>query len=172
MASYDLTIGGSGTKLPEKNRGGFFMLGYDLKFADNNAGAADVLNLLYLPDDVLVLAVRADIITLEGAACNIDVGLYQADDGTTAIDADCFFDALDLNSATGDSCSAPGVLAEAAPNTYSPTGAQGYYTGQAAYFSVLANSAATDTARVKFYVACIQLTLDEIENSDNVNSLL
>jgi len=166
MASYDITVGGSGAKLPNRLMDGGFMLGFDFNLDEQNLGSGDVANCLYIPADVLILAVRADIVKLEGATLTVDVGLYQADDGTTAIDADCFFDGLDLNNALGDSCSCPGALAEATPNTFSPTGAQGYFPGQAAYFSVLSNNASADTARVKFYLYCVQMTVDEIANKD------
>ncbi len=153
MSVINKRVGGAGA-LSAVDGGKAFVLEQTIDFAENGPTAADVVYLFNIPAKTFVLGVQADIETLEGDTCTVDIGDYSA--AGVVIDADGYFDGLDLNDAVGDSFSAPGVLAEAAPPTYAPTYSKGKYYSAASILTMLVNNTSA-TAKVTVRAVCIPL---------------
>jgi len=98
----------------------------------DNVAQNDVLQLVNVPAGSFVLAVGVNVATAEGATATMKLG-----DGD---DDDAYGATVNLNSAV-KSCSMPGALTEATPNTYNPAGSQGKFYASAGVIQGVANHA-------------------------------
>jgi len=104
--------------------------------------ATDTLELFDIPKGALVLGMTATVITAEGAAGNIDVGIKG---GTT----DYWLDAFDLNGAVGSTAG----VADTASGAY-------YATADTTVLMTI-NSNDVDTAKIKLHVAMVDMGNDQ-----------
>ena len=107
-----------------------------------NAGNGDYVNLLTIPANSVIVGFGFNVITAETTNGTVDVGI-------SGVDADCFFDALNI-ATTGSKLPNGGT-------------SFGYYTGSAAKTIIV--TATTDSADVdidgaKFEAWCVYVKLD------------
>ena len=107
-------------------------------FHETPLTSGNIARLFNVPKGILIDHIKVNRKLAEGGTATIDVGLY-AQSNDAAIDADGLLDGTDIN-ATGYVASRPGVLAEAAPNTYNPAYSNGYLATVDAWVGVLANN--------------------------------
>jgi hypothetical protein len=103
---------------------------------------ADTLELFDVPKGALVLGMTATVITAEGAAGNIDVGVKG---GTT----DYWLDGFDLNAAAGTTA---GVA---------DTASGAYYATADTTVLMTVNSDDVDAAKIKIHVAMVNMGTDQ-----------
>ena len=143
MATIDKRVGG-GEGLPASNCGQLTRLQMEIDFSEDNAALDDVVQLFDVPAGTYVFTAAGDVEAVEGAAGTFDLG-----DGD---DPDGYLAGADAN-ALGKSCSAPGALAEGAPNTLDPAFARGKFYATAGVIQLTAK-AALDAAKVKIAILC------------------
>jgi len=100
--------------------------------------SGNIARLFDLPAGALFDHMKVKRITAEGGTATVDIGPYLASNDS-AVDADGMLDGLDINT-TGYAASRPGVLAEAAPNTYNPAYSNGYLPTADVWIGLLANN--------------------------------
>ena len=119
----------------------------DIDGAGTTVTSGDIIQAINVPANTWVAMVRCEVVTVEGGAGTIDVGL-------TGVNAAGFFNDLDVNALT-DSVSGPVSLTEAAPNTVTGYSAGTYITA-ADTIDILAN-ANLDVAQIRLIVVMIDL---------------
>ncbi len=100
-----------------------------------NMGAADIATLLFIPPRHRLVNTKLEVLTVEGGAATVDVGIFS-DAGVTPVDADGLIDGADVNALThADSVTGAADLA-----------AKGYATGATGAYICLTAVAALDAA--------------------------
>jgi hypothetical protein len=145
MSVVNMLVGGLGAALPSTAGRVTKVLARVIDAAVQNLAAADIAVALYIPPRTRVLGVRLEVETVEGAAGTVNVGIFS-DAGVTAVDANGFLAASDVNALT-HLHSADGAAA------YAVTG---YTTGAAGAYLCLTAIEALDAAKIVLQAECVE----------------
>lgn len=95
MATYDLTLNLGTVSQPVNGKNDLFYERY-IDFASRSLVATDIVNLLDLPAGILIMAIKVEVITAQGAACTADFGTtgtptkYQSNTNLNALASTLF----------------------------------------------------------------------------------